>query len=306
VIGPYDTPHAFRTALEARLRNAAQRRGVDLQRLQRRVAFDRLLARLFAQDNPPWYLKGGYALELRLEDRARATLDLDISVPDPGCLQLSSIAEGDASSAQAVREYLQQAAGRDIGDGFGFLIGQTREQQTGAPYGGARYPIEARLAGRTFARFHLDVGLGDAMLDEPDWVQGNALLAFANIPAARIALYPAAQQFAEKLHAYTFPWQTRDNTRVKDLVDMILLVDSALLDPPAIKRALRATFDARDTHPLPSRLPDPPVDWKEPYAALAQELGLSVQTLQDAYAVLNAYWHDWGLGQTSELETQGT
>ena len=41
MIGPYDTPHAFRTALEARLRNIAQSRGTDLQRLRRRVAFER-------------------------------------------------------------------------------------------------------------------------------------------------------------------------------------------------------------------------------------------------------------------------
>jgi hypothetical protein len=47
------------------------------------VAFERLLARLFAGDDPPWLLKGGYALELRLQDRARSTLDLDLSVPEP-------------------------------------------------------------------------------------------------------------------------------------------------------------------------------------------------------------------------------
>lgn len=83
MIGPYDTPQAFRAALEARLRNVARQQGTDLQRLQWRIAFERLLARLFAGDDPPWLLKGGYALELRLQDRARSTLDLDLSVPDP-------------------------------------------------------------------------------------------------------------------------------------------------------------------------------------------------------------------------------
>jgi hypothetical protein len=97
LIGPYDTAHAFRAALEARLRNAAQSRGTDLQRLRRRVAFERLLARLFAQDDPPWLLKGGYALEMRLEDRARSTLDLDMSVPGPECLQLLAAVGEDVS-----------------------------------------------------------------------------------------------------------------------------------------------------------------------------------------------------------------
>ena len=31
--GPYDTPQAFRTALQSRLRNVARQRGTDLQRL---------------------------------------------------------------------------------------------------------------------------------------------------------------------------------------------------------------------------------------------------------------------------------
>jgi hypothetical protein len=131
-------------------------------------------------------------------------------------------------------------------------------------------------------------------------VAGSSLLDFAGIPAARVALYPPAQQFAEKVHAYTFPWQDRDNTRVKDLVDLVLLVDSGLLEPDHVVRALRATFEARKTHPLPLRLPEPPPTWEESYAALAQELGLSALTLQAAYAHLDAYWQRWGLGQGPE------
>ncbi|MFC2015851.1 hypothetical protein ACFLUM_02845 [Chloroflexota bacterium] len=42
----------------------------------------------------------------------------------------------------------------------------------------------------------------------------DTLLNFVGIPAVHIPVVPAAQQFAEKIHAYTFPWQDRDNTRV--------------------------------------------------------------------------------------------
>ena len=59
MIGPYETPFAFGMALEERLRNVSLRQGTDLQRLRRRVAFERLLARLFADEKPPWLLKGG-------------------------------------------------------------------------------------------------------------------------------------------------------------------------------------------------------------------------------------------------------
>jgi hypothetical protein len=273
-----------------------------LQRLRRRVAFDRLLARLFVQTDPPWLLKGGYALELRLEDRARSTLDLDMSVPDPERLQSPTAAGEDVSYAHTVYEYLQQAAERDFNDGFEFLISQPKEERTGAPGGGVRCSVEARLAGRTFAQFHLDIGLGDAVLDQPDWVERGSLLSFVGIPAARVAIYPVAQQFAEKIHTYTFPWQDRDNTRVKDLADLVLLVESGLLEPDRVKRALKATFETRGTHPLPERLPTPPTDWVEPYAALAQELGLPALTLQEAYTYLDDYWQKWGLNQVSESD----
>ena len=52
---------------------------VDLNRLRRQVAFDRLLARLFLEEPPPWVLKGGYALELRFK-AARSTVDIDLTV----------------------------------------------------------------------------------------------------------------------------------------------------------------------------------------------------------------------------------
>ena len=53
-------------------------KNLDLQRLRRKVAFDRLLARLFSEKEPQFFLKGGYAMELRLST-ARATKDIDLT-----------------------------------------------------------------------------------------------------------------------------------------------------------------------------------------------------------------------------------
>jgi len=55
----YGTASAFRKALEDRLQRIAQDEKVDVNRLRRQVAFDRLLARLFLLDQPSWVLKGG-------------------------------------------------------------------------------------------------------------------------------------------------------------------------------------------------------------------------------------------------------
>jgi hypothetical protein len=296
VIGPYQTPQAFRVALETRLAALSQAQGIDLQRLRRRVAFERLLARLFVHEHPPWLLKGGYSLELRLPDRARSTVDLDFSIPDLARLP-SAVAAGrlDAPRVRAF-EYVQELAEHDLGDGFQFFIHQPRTELTGAPGGGFRCPVEARLAGRVFARFHLDIGLGDPVAGPFDWITGSDLLAFAGIPPARIAVYPLAQQFAEKVYAYTFPWQDRDNTRVKDLVDMVLLIDSGLLSLADLRATIAATFASRSTHPVPTSLPLPPPSWSSPYAALAEELRLSARALAAAYDLIEAFWQSRQLG----------
>jgi len=62
----YASATAFRIALEDRLKHVAQEENIELQRLRRQVAFDRLLCRLFTQSDAPWLLKGGYAMELRI------------------------------------------------------------------------------------------------------------------------------------------------------------------------------------------------------------------------------------------------
>jgi hypothetical protein len=75
----YASAFAFRRALEDRLTAAACAESIGLQRMRRQVAFDRLLTRLFAEGNPPWCLKGGYALKLKFEV-ARGTKDIELGL----------------------------------------------------------------------------------------------------------------------------------------------------------------------------------------------------------------------------------
>ena len=76
----YTTGGAFRRALEERLRNKSLQSGVPLVRLRKMVAFDRFLARLLIHQPNLWVVKGGYALQLRLGNRARTTKDIDMLV----------------------------------------------------------------------------------------------------------------------------------------------------------------------------------------------------------------------------------
>lgn len=281
----YQTARAFRAALEDRLNHQARAQHLDVARLRRLVGFERLLARLFVGADPLWLLKGGYACELRLPDKARGTRDLDIAIAVP-----SRIAPADAGQLEAIRERLQTEAARDLGDWFEFRIGAAMDDLDGAPYGGSRFPVEARLDARIFARYHLDVGLGDAVISPPEWLVGRDLLAFAAIPPAQIAVLPLEQQFAEKCHAYSLPRGERTSSRVKDLVDLVLLLELGLPDPVLVGQALQATFARRQTHPLPEALPPPPGAWRAAYAALAAECGVREATVEAAFAIVSAYW----------------
>lgn len=187
----YATAQAFAQALSDRLSDRARSQGIDVDRLRKRVAFERFLARLFAHEPSRWTIKGGYALELRLGDKARATKDIDLNLPPP--------------PAEDLLDELQEAAELDLGDYFIFRVGRPKPQAAGAPLGGYRFTVEAHLAGRLFSAFPPDVGQGDDPLEEAEWKEAWEDLEFAGIPRPRLAVYPLADQFAEKLHAYTRP-----------------------------------------------------------------------------------------------------
>jgi len=59
----YETPQALRMALEHRLLARSEATGIALDRLRRRVAFERVVARLQVAEPGRWVLKGGMALE---------------------------------------------------------------------------------------------------------------------------------------------------------------------------------------------------------------------------------------------------
>lgn len=258
----------------------------ELQRLRRLISFDRLLARLFSDESrSPWIVKGGYGLEVRYGIKARTTKDIDLGLPNIGSRS------GDPDKViQELREELQEAAARDIGDYFEIRIAEPQKEFDAPPGGGARFPVEVRLDYRVFAKFHLDVGIGDFIVDEPDWTRGEDYLSFAGIPPARIRIIPVAQQFAEKIHSYTLPRASRPNSRVKDLIDLVLILEQSPPDQVRVRSAIEATFERRSTHPVPAFLSAAPATWTSSYTAMAVELNLTVTTVEGAVSRLNDYW----------------
>jgi hypothetical protein len=287
----FKTAAAFKTSLEAHLRNTAQSRGLPFTTMQLKFVLERLLARLFFNESAAWLLKGGFAMDMRFRPKARMTKDIDLSVS----LQTT---DGRATSLTEVWDLLQEAMAHDLGDYLVYRVAMPKRELTNAPGGGGRFPCEALLAGKSYAKMHIDVGLGDAVLGKPDQLVGDDLLAFAGIPPAKAKAISQAQQFAEKIHAYTFPWGDRVNTRTKDLVDLVLLIERGQLDPKKVQEALEATFARRNTHPLPIELSSPPESWKTDFTQMASEAGISTSTIEPAFSSLTTYWKAKQLGRS--------
>jgi len=192
----YATAGAFRRALEERLKSMSQTEQIDINRLRRQVSFDRLLARLFRQDPAPWVLKGGYALELRFKS-ARSTIDIDLTLQ-----RVVGTVEG-SDPVRAIREMLQAMADVSFDDWFEYTIGPPVMDLTAAPYGGARYSVETRMDGRIFARFHLDAGVGDVVIQPLETAECHDWLGFAGIEKPRVRMISREQQFAEDSRLHT-------------------------------------------------------------------------------------------------------
>ena len=173
-------------------------------RLRRELAYRRLLARLAAAQPGGWFLKGGLALQFRL-DPSRSTLDIDIGL-------LGGLETAEAEAA------LRKAVALDLGDRFAFEVGQPRQSSEDHAL---TVPITAYIGAQRFEQFRVDptpprgdtptetatftfVALGIPELDE-------------HSPIAVIAL---SQQIAEKVCAIFERRGDAYSSRARDLADI--------------------------------------------------------------------------------------
>jgi len=257
----YENPAAFRQALDDRLKLEATRTGLGLSRLRKRVAFELFLRRLAAVGGDRWILKGALALDFRLPTATRSTKDIDI---------------GRADNEQAAIEDLTAAQQLALDDFFSYTVIRTDGLDESDDFSAVRFSVNAELAGRSFERFVLDVAFVDALPTNPETIQTTGFLSFAGIEPIRIPAVPIHQHIAEKVHAYTRTYGAggRPSTRPKDLVDLLLIENSATIDADQLREALERTFAVRGTHPLPDALPPAPPEWADPYGRLAREVGV--------------------------------
>ncbi|MFF8906308.1 nucleotidyl transferase AbiEii/AbiGii toxin family protein [Streptomyces olivaceoviridis] len=279
----YRDATALRRALEVRLKQQAADTGTDLARRRRLVVFDRVAARLSADPAAGWVLKGGAVMEFRLRGRARTTKDMDLAARPDGESGLDG---------PAVRELLIDVLAVDEDkDGFLFQVSPPIElKEDTAGRGGWRFSVESRLAGRTFATVRIDVVARGEEIALTERLPLPNTLGFAGTPSRDIEAVDRRQHFAEKLHAFTRDYGDRPNTRVKDLVDLVLLIESSLVPDTSVVDAVRHVFAVRQTHEVPAVLPEPPPSWAQIYPELAEGLTDTPPRLDAALDLVRGFW----------------
>jgi hypothetical protein len=186
--------------------------------------------RLEAGEPAAWVVKGGMVLEWRLGGRARATRDLDL------------VRRGQAVAGPELRERLVDILAADPEDDrFTFEIGPPQALDVGF-----RFSLTANLAGKVFASVRLDVAArSDELLATETLQVPGALPDFDRLPPPQVEVASPAQHFAEKLHALTREHGDRPNTRMRDLVDLLLLIELDLVRAPEVLQVVRHVFESR-------------------------------------------------------------
>jgi nucleotidyltransferase AbiEii toxin of type IV toxin-antitoxin system len=266
----YGSPGAFRRALTDKLRALASTSRWTLPQLQRQMAYDRLLERLYLVDEG-WIIKGATALLAR-DIGVRGTIDIDL---------YREVARETAETD------LRRAAALDIGDWFRFEIGPPRPH---ADTGGARLPVTALVGNTVWVQFHVDlVGTDLRMTGEPEDVPPLARVLMPDMEQHGYRVYPLVDHIADKVCAILERHGPTEapSTRFRDLVDLVAIVVAASVDAAPQMAALRSEAERRGLQ-LPKRFAAPDrALWEPGYAAEAgRSLLPMARTLDEALATV--------------------
>lgn len=266
----YATPAAFRRALTDKLREKSKTSRWSLQQLQRHMAYDRLLERLYVVDEG-WIVKGATALLAR-EIGVRGTRDIDVYREEA-----REVAEAE----------VREAAAMDIGDWFRFEVGAVTRAGDATS---VRLPMIAYIGATVWAQFNIDLPGSDLrMTGEPEDVPPLARVLMPNVEQHGYRAYPLVDHIADKVAATFQRYGDAEvpSTRYRDLVDLVAIVGGASVQAETQIEALESEARRRGIT-LPRRFDVPDRDlWERGYAAEAERSLLpGAHTLDEALALV--------------------
>lgn len=224
--------HDLAASVRARLLQIAKAEQTDFNAVLVRYALERFLYRLGQSAHAQHFvLKGAMLFNLWYAMPHRPTRDVDL---------LGFGASDLASIAQAFREIVSVSSPDGmVFDATSVVVDEIRKS---AGYEGARVLVSAELA-RARCKVQVDIGFGDAVTPGP--VDAHYPVLLPDLPAPQVRTYPVYTVVAEKLHAMVLLGMT--NSRVKDYLDLSVLLEREALNPATLAEAIAATFARRGT-----------------------------------------------------------
>lgn len=226
-------------SIRARLLNIAKAQGADFNQVLVRFALERMLYRLSQSEHADRFLlKGALLFTLWYDMPHRPTRDADL-------LGFGS------SDLESIAQTFRDIAGVEVEDGIIFdpKSVSVEEIRKDAGYAGARVVIAGELA-KAKCRTQIDIGFGDVVTPGP--VHAVYPVLIEDLPPPRLRTYPVYTVIAEKLHAIALLGMT--NSRLKDYLDIWVLLDRETLNANTLAKAIAATF-ARRGMSVPAALP---------------------------------------------------
>jgi hypothetical protein len=147
-----------------------------------------------------------------------------------------------ASDLESVAQTFRDIASIATDDGIVFDPASVAaaEIRKDAGYAGARVLVSGELA-RARCKTQIDIGFGDAVTPGP--VDAAYPMLLDDLPAPHLRTYPVCTVVAEKLHAIALLGMT--NSRLKDYLDLSVLLERETLDIDLLAQAIKATFERR-------------------------------------------------------------
>jgi predicted nucleotidyltransferase component of viral defense system len=204
-----------------------------------RYAAERFLYRLSrSQHGERFVLKGALMLLVWLGETIRPTRDADL------------LGFGDLDPGALIRIFAEVCGAPVEPDGLEFDAASLRVApiRPADAYGGLRAIVWAHL-GPARLRVQVDVGIGDAVVPEPEWIEYPSLL---DLPRPRLRAYRPETAIAEKVQAMVE--LDSKNSRMRDYFDVNALATSGAFDGTVLAAAVAATFARRRTV-VPRELP---------------------------------------------------
>jgi hypothetical protein len=296
----YASWRSLELAIKDAAKKAAQQAGPGVSAASvdakiRQARFDRFLSRVFAQgEQSEWLLKGGMSMLARVP-RSRTTKDMDLAAQ-----QATNLTEAERALTELVDV--------DLGDHLTFRL--IRSTPTGLgdnqPGVATRRYVFACIDVDYDTQIDtvvVDIVVGPPPVGRPEVVEpANRLRLRRPLVTHPYRLYPVADQIADKVCATmhtNYPGGKR-SSRVKDLVDLVVLAHTQTVDLHELRIAIAAKQKLSDINPFGHF--DIPADWTRTYPKTAKGVPVAESFTAMTAAELVATFIDPALDKDSNTE----